>query len=89
MSKHARATNVVITLSYIDEVTVLDVHDDGVGFDPGAAVGAHATDLEGGFGLAAMRERVERLGGRLVVESAPGEGSTLVVELASSSGASR
>ena len=35
----------------------------------------------GGFGLTAMRERVEQLGGRLLIESAPGEGTTLAVEI--------
>jgi signal transduction histidine kinase len=79
--KHARANCVNITLSYIGDCVVLDVHDDGVGFDallPGRVLGAQDT---GGFGLKAMRERVERLGGTLHVESAPGEGSTIVVEL--------
>jgi signal transduction histidine kinase len=80
--KHARARSVNITLSYIGDCVVLDVHDDGVGFDtllPGRVLlGAQDT---GGFGLKAMRERIERLGGTLHVESAPGEGSTIVAEL--------
>ena len=80
--RHARAGRVTVTLSYMEDVAVLDVQDDGVGFDPRSAgrAGAAAPE-EGGFGLAAMRQRVDRLGGSLVVESAPGAGTTLVVEL--------
>jgi signal transduction histidine kinase len=37
--------------------------------------------MEGGFGLASMRERVEQLGGRLDVHTAPNEGTTIVVRL--------
>jgi signal transduction histidine kinase len=78
--RHARAGRVTVTLSYMDDVAVLDVQDDGVGFDP-RATGRAARPEEGGFGLAAIRQRVDRLGGSLVVESAPGVGTTLVVEL--------
>jgi len=75
--KHARAQRVEITLSYMEDLVALDVQDDGEGFDPrGVAVGA-----DGGFGLRAMRERVEVLGGSLQVESEHGAGCTLVVEL--------
>lgn len=79
--KHARAESVAITLSYIGDRIVLDVLDDGVGFDAArlkTVIGAQDT---GGFGLRAMRERIEQLGGTLLVESAPGEGTTIVVEL--------
>ena len=75
--KHARAGGATATLSYMEDVVVLDVQDDGAGFDPEGV----SVDTERGFGLKAMRERVEALGGSLLVESAPGEGSTLVVEL--------
>jgi signal transduction histidine kinase len=78
--RHAHAARVTVTLSYMDDVAVLDVQDDGVGFDPRAA-GPPARPEEGGFGLAAVRQRVDRLGGSLVVESTPGAGTTLVVEL--------
>jgi signal transduction histidine kinase len=75
--KHARAQRVEITLSYMEDLVALDVQDDGEGFDPGGvAVGA-----DGGFGLRAMRERVEALGGSLLVESEQGACCTLVVEL--------
>ena len=82
--KHARAGRVVLTLSYMGGLVVLDVRDDGVGFDaaaqasvaPGAADGS-----AGGFGLGAMRGRVEQAGGTLTVESSPGRGTSLVVEL--------
>jgi signal transduction histidine kinase len=77
--RHAGARQVAVTLSYMDDVTVLDVCDDGVGFDPVAR--RPAPGRQGGLGLVAMRERVETLKGSLSVESAPGEGCTLVVEL--------
>ncbi len=75
--RHAQAGRVEITLSYMEDLVALDVQDDGAGFDPnGVADGA-----DGGFGLRAMRERVEAIGGSLLVESEPGAGCTLVVEL--------
>lgn len=73
--KHARAGQVSITLSHMGDQVVLDVQDDGAGFDPeAAAAGA-------GFGLAAMRERAAQLGGAVTVESAPGQGTTVAVAL--------
>jgi signal transduction histidine kinase len=78
--KHARASEVNITLSYMEDCIALDVVDDGVGFDPARKdpVEVHS---EGGFGLEAMRGRIEQLGGTLVIESTPGEGTALAVEL--------
>ena len=75
VARHARAEQVRLTLSYMNDVVVLDVQDNGVGLD-GAAPSAGS-----GFGLTAMRERIEQLGGTLFVESEPGEGTTLVVEI--------
>jgi signal transduction histidine kinase len=74
--KHAAAARVTLTLSYLDDAATLDVHDDGVGFDQAAAEAA-----AGGLGLRAMGERAAALGGSLVIESAPGEGTTIAVEL--------
>jgi signal transduction histidine kinase len=76
--RHARARQVVVTLSHMDDVVVLDVCDDGVGFNP-AAVPVRAGHA--GLGLVGMRERVEALRGSLTIESRPGRGTTLVVEL--------
>jgi signal transduction histidine kinase len=77
--RHANARQVAVTLSYMEGVTVLDVCDDGVGFDPLAR--PRPPGREGGLGLVTMRERVEMLKGSLSVESAPSRGCTLVVEL--------
>jgi signal transduction histidine kinase len=66
--KHAKPSRVSITLSYMGDLVVLDVQDDGVG-------GAGAGGL--GFGLRSMHERLEQIGGTLTVESAPGEGTTI------------
>jgi signal transduction histidine kinase len=74
--KHAQATAVQLTLSYIDDVVVLDIHDDGVAF-----AGAAASPLSGGYGLQAMRERAEQCGGSVTLESEPGEGTTVVVSI--------
>jgi signal transduction histidine kinase len=75
VSRHARAGRVALTLSYMDGEAALDVRDDGVGFAPGA----DGAGPNGGLGLHGMRERVEALGGRLAVESAPGGGTTVAV----------
>jgi signal transduction histidine kinase len=82
--KHAAASRVTVTLSYLDDVTMLDVHDDGVGFDHAATAAA-----AGGLGLHAMAERVAALGGSLAVESAPGEGTTIAVEVPAPAGESQ
>ena len=81
--KHAvGASRVLLTLSYMGETVSLDVRDDGAGFDPEREFGMTRRDRDsGGFGLRGMRERVEGEGGILTVESTPGEGSTLTVEL--------
>jgi signal transduction histidine kinase len=77
--RHAAAQRVAVTLSYLDDEVTLDVFDDGVGFDPLAV--PPAADRPGGFGLHGMRERIAALGGRLTVESAPGEGTVVAVSL--------
>lgn len=74
VARHASASKVGLTLSYMADVVVLDVRDDGVGFEPG---GRQSSDGGSGFGLAAMEQRVRRVSGRLTVESAPGEGAAL------------
>ncbi|MEV4277610.1 sensor histidine kinase [Actinoplanes xinjiangensis] len=70
-ARHAGASRVGLTLSYMEDVATLDVRDDGIGFDP-----ARAGD-GGGFGLTAMRRRVDRLAGTLEIESAPGAGTAI------------
>lgn len=75
--KHANARQVTLTLSYLEDLIVLDLQDDGTGFDPAASTNGSG----GGFGLQAMRERVEQRGGQLLIESTPGEGTTLAVQV--------
>ncbi|WP_430784000.1 sensor histidine kinase [Actinoplanes sp. G11-F43] len=70
VGRHAGAGRVQVTLSYMEDVIVLDVRDDGAGFDPAAA---------GGFGLTALRQRVAALGGTVEIESAPGAGTAVSV----------
>lgn len=79
--KHAKASTVMLTLSYMDDLVALDVHDDGAGFDLDRALAQANGDHASGFGLRSMRERVEALDGTLSVESAPGEGTTVAVAL--------
>ncbi|MFD9687456.1 sensor histidine kinase [Kitasatospora sp. NPDC059146] len=77
--RHAKASRAEVTLSYMEGEVALDVFDDGAGFDPAAVAGR--TDGEGGFGLPSMRARARALGGSFTVESAPGEGTALAVQL--------
>ena len=78
VARHARAGKVGLTLSYMEDQVNLDIRDDGVGFDPqpaGATVPARAGGS--GYGLLAMRQRVEGVAGTLEVESAPGGGTAI------------
>ncbi|MEU6393962.1 sensor histidine kinase [Streptomyces sp. NPDC046939] len=77
--RHAEAATVDVTLNYLGDRVVLDIVDDGCGFDP---VRLPAPDPEtGGFGLAAMRARAQALGGTLTIETAPGHGTALAAQL--------
>ncbi|TYP89028.1 sensor histidine kinase [Blastococcus xanthinilyticus] len=75
VAKHAAAGRVGVTLSYDGDEVVLDVRDDGTGFDASAPTTASS------FGLRGMRQRAERLAGRLTLESRPGAGTAVSVRL--------
>ena len=75
--KHSQAKRVTVRIDCAGPATTLAVEDDGVGFDPGTV----ASSMEGGFGLASMRERVEQIGGTLDVHTAPNQGTKVVVHL--------
>ena len=75
--RHASATRVDVLAERRDGRVRVMVEDDGKGFAPGQAEGGER------LGLIGMRERAEALGGTLTIESAPGEGTTIAVEVAS------
>lgn len=72
---HARASRIDVLLNRRYGCLVLTVEDDGVGFYPDQPVRPNR------LGLFGIRERVEMLGGRLLVESAPGKGTMISVEV--------
>lgn len=77
--RHADASRAELTLSYLGDEVALDVVDDGLGFDPAAA---QRDEVDGvSFGLRAMRQRAERQGGSIEIESAPGEGTAVSVRI--------
>ena len=69
--RHARARQVELELEYAPRAVRLLVRDDGVGVDPEVL----RVGREGHYGLTGMRERAERIGGRLRLLSAPGAGT--------------
>ena len=73
--KHSRARSVCVTFAAQDGRAQVMVQDDGCGFDPGEVYG----DSGGRVGLRVMRERAEEIGGTLNVQSAPGEGTQVIV----------
>ncbi|MDT0310099.1 GAF domain-containing sensor histidine kinase [Streptomyces sp. DSM 44917] len=74
--RHAAPRHVAVTLGRRGLRTVLRVADDGAGFDPAAvrAAGRH-------LGLVSMRDRAAAVGGTLTVESAPGQGTVIEMEV--------
>ena len=74
--RHAHADHVTVRLAGADGRLVIEVSDDGVGFDP------HAPDVRSRhLGLTSMEERARESHGRLKIHSAPGRGTTIRVEL--------
>src|SRR5919106_1462448 len=71
--RHSAARNVEVGLRTDDEAILIEVADDGRGFDPGSA--------RAGIGLSSMGERVEGLGGKIEVRSRPGEGTKVMVRV--------
>jgi signal transduction histidine kinase len=72
--KHARASRVDITLTFQQDSVRLEIRDNGIGMAPDASE-------DGKFGLFGLRERMEILQGKCFVETKPGEGVCLAVEL--------
>ena len=72
--KHARATNIDLTLERVGPNLVLTITDDGQGFDPSG-------EFPGHLGLRSMRERASGVGGNLTIESAPALGTTIRLEV--------
>ena len=73
VGKHAEASRVALTLSYMEDVVTLDVRDDGRGF----ALADASPNGHGGFGLTAMRQRLGNVAGTLAIESEPGGGTAI------------
>lgn len=69
--RHANATQAAVNVEVAAEKLELTIHDDGVGFDPGRV------PSEEKFGLRGLQERAASIGGKLVVESQPGSGTTI------------
>jgi signal transduction histidine kinase len=74
--RHARPSRILVRIGQTDGRLQLDVVDDGVGFDP------HEPGLRSRrLGLTSMEERAQRIGGRLEIRSAPGEGTTVHLDV--------
>jgi signal transduction histidine kinase len=73
--RHAQAHSASILIERRGNMLRAIIEDDGIGFDPQTRFGEHH------LGLLGMRERAELLGGKLVIESAPGAGTSLLIEI--------
>ena len=73
ISKHAQAKKVNITFSYMEDLFVMDIADDGLGFEP--------SKVGNGFGMKTMRGRAEELSGTLTIESEQGVGTAIAVSI--------
>jgi signal transduction histidine kinase len=77
VAKHADATRVVCTLTYLEDEVILDVNDNGCGFDPTDVV----ANTDSGLGLAGLRSRIDAAGGSLDLETSPAAGTNLTVRI--------
>jgi two-component system sensor histidine kinase DegS len=79
IKKHSHATNVVLSFEFQEDKFVLNITDDGVGFDVPAYVETFAKTNR--YGIIGMDERIRLIGGSLTIFSQPGKGCTLSIEL--------
>ncbi len=77
--KHSRAETVLIQCATTPQAVTIEIEDDGRGFDPAGISETAATGR--GLGLAGIRERMEILGGTAIIDSAPGQGTRLVLNV--------
>jgi len=73
--RHAQASRVDVVLTVRDDKLIVIVEDDGIGFDP------EAVSSDEHLGLFGMRERTEMVDGKLIIESASGKGTTIMMEV--------
>jgi NarL family two-component system sensor histidine kinase LiaS len=73
--KHAEAEHVSITLMQKNDQLLLEIEDDGVGFD------SEAAHESGGLGIHGMHERAARIGAQLDLQSEAGHGTRLTVTM--------
>jgi len=73
INKHAQAKKVNITFSYMEDLFIMDIADDGLGFQP--------SKIKNGFGMKTMRDRAEELSGTLTIESDQGIGTAIAVSI--------
>ncbi len=78
-AKHAEAGHVTLSLSLDDEVVRMVISDDGVGFDP--SYSQEIDEEKFGWGLLTMNERAEAVGANCQIESRPGEGTRVIIEV--------
>ncbi|WP_231921325.1 sensor histidine kinase [Micromonospora auratinigra] len=83
VAKHAAASRVGVTLSYMIDRVTLDVRDDGVGLPPDLGP-ERGTPGSESFGLTGMRQRIDRVDGGLTIESEPGVGTAISVTVPAS-----
>jgi signal transduction histidine kinase len=74
ISKYAKAKHITLSLQNFDTYFSVQVNDDGVGFEINKVDGTH-------HGLLGMQHRVEALGGKLVITSAPGNGTLILARI--------
>jgi two-component system sensor histidine kinase DegS len=78
VSRHARASVVKVTISQRPGAVRMDIHDNGKSFRVASTLSPRRNQR---LGLLGMRERLEMVGGTLVIESAPGRGTTVRAEI--------
>ncbi len=80
-AKHAKATKIGVTIEERNRMVKLTIDDNGIGFDCHRLIASGRRNTSSGWGLMIMTERAETIGGQLRIESVPGKGTTVVIEI--------